>query len=281
MFDFLAVGTITKDLLGNGKTTIGGTVTYAAVTASNLGMRTGIIARADADFDLSPLLNLGIEILRLPAAETTTFTNLYRDGRRLQYISAVAGPIEPDDIPPAWRQARIVHLGPLAQDLPASVACVYRGALLGVTPQGYMRQWGADGLIKPVPWANPEDVLACADVLVYSIDDVAGDEHLIHRYGGLVETMVVTQNRHGATVYRRGQHPHHFPAFAANEVDPTGAGDVFCAAYLIRMAETGDPYASCRFANCVASFSVEGLGISTIPTRAQVEERLRQRSIVA
>jgi len=30
--DFLAVGTITKDLLGNGKTTIGGTVTYPAVT---------------------------------------------------------------------------------------------------------------------------------------------------------------------------------------------------------------------------------------------------------
>lgn len=278
MFDFLAVGTITKDLLGNGKTTIGGTVTYAAVTARNLGLRTGIVARADAEFDLSPLRNRGIEILRLPAQETTTFTNLYRDGRRMQYISAVAGAIEPDDIPDDWRQARIVHLGPLAQDLPAGVACVYKQPLLGVTPQGYMRAWGPDGLIRAVPWANPEDVLACCDVLVYSIDDVAGDEHLIHHYGTLVETMVVTQNRRGATVYRRGQHPHHFPAFAANEVDPTGAGDVFCAAYLIHMAETGDPYASCRFANCVASFSVEGVGISTIPTREQVDERLRQRA---
>lgn len=282
MFDFLAVGTITKDLLGNGKTTIGGTVTYAAVTAHNLGMRTGIVARADDTFDLSPLRDRGIEILRLPAAQTTTFTNLYNNGRRLQYISAVAGPIEPDDIPAEWREARVVHLGPLAQDLPASVACLYGDRLLGVTPQGYMRQWGADGLINAVPWADPEHVLRCSDVLVYSVDDVAGDERLIRYYGTLVDTMIVTQNRHGATVYRRGeQHPHHFPAFVTTEVDPTGAGDVFCAAYLVRLAETGDPYASCRFANCVASFSVEGVGISTIPTRAQVEQRLKQRSIVA
>ena len=55
---------------------------------------------------------------------------------------------------------------------------------------------------------------------------------------------------------------------------------MFCAAYLIHLHETGDPYASARFANCVASFSVEGLGISTIPTRAQVDERLKQRSTV-
>ena len=54
VLDFLAVGTITKDLLGNGKTTIGGTVTYAAATACALGQRTGIIARADDQFDLTP-----------------------------------------------------------------------------------------------------------------------------------------------------------------------------------------------------------------------------------
>ena len=280
VLDFLAVGTITKDLLGNGKTTIGGTVTYAAATACNLGQRTGIIARADAQFDLSLLEQQGIRILRLPAAETTTFTNIYRDGRRLQYISAVAGSITPEDIPPDWLDAHIVHLGPLAQDLPAGVACAFSKALLGVTPQGWMRQWGADGLIHAVPWAHPEGILECADVLVYSIDDVAGDERLIRRYGSLVKTMVVTQGNRGCTVYRQGEHPHHFPAFAAEEVDPTGAGDVFCAAYLIHLAETGDPYASARFANCVASFSVEGLGISRVPTHEEVDERLRERTTV-
>ena len=107
MFDFLAVGTVTKDLLSDGGTTIGGTVTYAAVTASNLGVRTGVIARADGGFDLSPLEQRGIEILRLPAEKTTTFTNIYHEGRRLQYISAVAGPITPGDIPKTSGQKRL------------------------------------------------------------------------------------------------------------------------------------------------------------------------------
>lgn len=278
MRDFLAVGTITKDLLSDGGTTMGGTVTYAAVTAASLGMRTGIIARADPGFDLSPLERRGIEILRLPATATTTFANIYRNGQRLQYISAVAGPIAVDDIPPQWRQARIVHLGPLAQDMPASVARAFPGALVGVTPQGWMRKWESDGLIRAVSWDRPEDVLSAVDVLVFSIDDVAGDMALVRRYGSLVPTMVVTQSQRGATVYHRGQHPRRFPAFNALEVDPTGAGDVFCAAYLIRLAETQDPYAAARFANCVAGFSIEGLGISAIPTRRQVDERLGMRA---
>jgi sugar/nucleoside kinase (ribokinase family) len=280
VLDFLAVGTITKDLLDDGKTTIGGTVAYAAATACSLGLHTGIITRADPHFDLSPLQKRGIEILRLPAKETTTFTNIYNGAHRLQYISAAAGPIAPDEIPDDWRASRIVHLGPLAQDLPAEVACVFHDSLVGVTPQGWMRQWGADGLIHPVAWANPEDVLACADALIFSTHDVAGDERLIHRYGGLVETMVVTQGMHGATVYRRGHNPRHFPAFVTNEVDPTGAGDVFCAAFLIHLAESGDPYVSCRYANCVASFSVEGPGVSSMPTREQVEYRLRHGTTI-
>jgi sugar/nucleoside kinase (ribokinase family) len=274
VFDFLAVGTITKDLLGNGETLIGGTVTYAAIAAQSLGQRTGIIARADPHFDLTPLQARGIEIHRLPARETTTFTNIYMDGDRLQYISAVAGAIAADDIPPPWRQARVVHLGPLAQDLPSSVVRAFPGSLIGVTPQGWMRAWDADGLIRQVPWEHPEDILACADVLVYSIDDVGGNERLIHHYGSLVKTMIVTQGARGCTVYQQGQRPHHLPGFSAVEVDPTGAGDVFCAAYLVRLAETGDPYASARFANCAASFSVEANGVAGIATREQVEERL-------
>ena len=138
-----------------------------------------------------------------------------------------------------------------------------------------MRRWGEDGLIHAVPWEGAEEVLSVADVLVFSEDDVGGDRDLIHRYGSMVKIMVVTQGRRGSTVYYQGQRPHHFPAFVAQEVDPTGAGDVFCAAYLVHLAETGDPFASARFANCVASFSIEALGINGIPTRQQVEQRLK------
>ena len=229
MFDFLAVGTMTKDLLDGGGTTMGGTVTYAAATACRLGLKTGIIARVDAGFDLSPLQKRGIDILRLPAPVTTTFSNIYLDGHRKQYISAVAGPIRPEDVPPQWRSSRIVHLGPLAQDLPPAMARAFPNALVGVTPQGWMRRWGDDGLICHVPWDHPEDVLSATDVLIFSLDDVGHDMSLVRLYATMVGVMVVTAGIHGCTVYVRGQPERHFDAFPAAEVDPTGAGDVFGA----------------------------------------------------
>ena len=70
------------------------------------------------------------------------------------------------------------------------------------------------------------------------------------------------------------------PAYQANEVDPTGAGDVFATAFFVRLHETGDAVQAARFANAAASFVVEGPGVSCIPSRAQVEWRLRYGRLV-
>jgi len=56
----------------------------------------------------------------------------------------------------------------------------------------------------------------------------------------------------------------------ASEVDPTGAGDIFATAFIIRMQETGNPVESARFANVTASYGVEHLGIDGIPSRETV-----------
>ena len=246
--DYLVIGHITKDIVTDGLFTIGGTVTYAATTACNLGQRTAIVTRADSSLNLSHLEERGICILRLSSSETTTFQNIYLDGTRLQYIRAVAPNITSNDVPPAWRRARIVHLGPLTQELPSSIVRCFPGALVGVTPQGWMRHWGADGLVHPTAWEGVDEVMATAHVLVYSIQDVAGDEGLIRHYGSLARIMVVTQGARGATVYCKGQRPRHFPAFVTVEVDPTGAGDVFCAAYLV--VDLGSPGILHSFPGC-------------------------------
>ena len=67
------------------------------------------------------------------------------------------------------------------------------------------------------------------------------------------------------------------PGFPRQEVDPTGAGDVFAAAFLMRYQETGDPSEAAVFACCAASCVVEGLGTSTLGDRAEIERRLEQR----
>jgi 1D-myo-inositol 3-kinase len=272
--DFLVIGHVTKDLQEMGYT-IGGTVTFASLTARDLGQRTAVVTRASLDLSLNPLYQ-GIELLRLPSPATSTFQNLYStNGTRTQFLRAVAGPIRAEDIPPAWREAKIVLLGPLTNELEGGIAKVFPHSLIGVTPQGWMRRWDGDGRVFPKPWEGAAEVLNYARVVVFSENDVQKDESAIQAYARLAKILVVTKGAKGATIYHQGE-VCHFPAFETIEIDPTGAGDVFAAAYLIELGRSGDPYAAAHFANCVASFNVEKPGIEGIPTLEQVEQRLAQ-----
>jgi 1D-myo-inositol 3-kinase len=225
--------------------------------------------------DLDPLYQ-GIEVLNLASPVTSTFQNLYStNGTRTQYLRAVADPIKAEDIPSAWREARVVLLGPLTNELEGGIAKVFSHSLIGVTPQGWMRRWDGDGRVFPKPWEGAAEVLNYARVVVFSENDVQKDESVIQAYARLAKILVVTKGAKGATIYHQGE-VRHFPAFETIEIDPTGAGDVFAAAYLIELGRSGDPYAAAHFANCVASFNVEKPGIEGIPTLEQVEQRLAQ-----
>jgi 1D-myo-inositol 3-kinase len=271
--DFLVIGHVTKDLQEDGYT-IGGTVTFASLTARNLGQRTAVVTRASPDLGLDPLYQ-GIEVLRLPSPVTTTFQNLYSDGARTQFIRAVAGQIKAEDIAPAWREAKIVLLGPLADELEGSIVKIFPRSLIGVTPQGWMRCWDGDGRVFPRRWEGMAEALTYARVVVFSENDVERDENVVRAYARMADILVVTHGPGGATVYHQGE-VRHFPAFETIEIDPTGAGDVFAAAYLIELERSGDPYAAAHYANCVASFNVEKPGTEGIPTLEQVEHRLAQ-----
>lgn len=140
---------------------------------------------------------------------------------------------------------------------------------------GLFRRWDERGQISFVPWDPPEAVLRRIDILVLSELDVPAPDELVREWGRLVPILVVTRAERGATVYQAGE-SRHYPARSAHQLDPTGAGDVFAAAFLVRFAETRDPCAAARFANTVASFSVEGPGVQGIPSRRRVEAYLRR-----
>nr|MBC7244894.1 ribokinase [Chloroflexota bacterium] len=271
--DFLAIGHVTKDLLPDGSYSIGGTASYAALTAQRLGLSVAVLTSAPPDLDLSNALrDMALHIV--PSQVATTFENIYEGQKRRQFVHGIASPLRAAHLPLDWRQAPIVLLCPLVRELGLDWLGVFRGAIVGVTPQGWMRQWDEHGQVRVRPWVEADSILPNVEVLVYSEEDVAGDEAAVRHYAELAKIAVVTRGWRGATVFYNGI-VRDFPAFQAKEVDPTGAGDVFAAAFLVRLKETGDPYQAAHFANCVASFSIEGLGTTTIPTRQQVEERLR------
>lgn len=270
--DYLVIGHITVDLTPAGPA-LGGSAVYSALTARALGLRAGIVTARGNEIPLNALE--GIPVVCGEAPASTTFENLYTPSGRVQYIRQVAPAINLDIVPEAWRRARIIHLAPVAQEVPVSLPSGFRPALLGLTPQGWMRAWDKTGLVYPCAWQEAERALREAGAVVFSVEDVGGDEERIEQYAHFGRLLAVTEGIAGARVFWHGD-SRRFRAPKVDEVDATGAGDVFAAAFFIRLLETRDPWEAARFANRVAAISVTRPGIQGIPTAREIQACLME-----
>jgi sugar/nucleoside kinase (ribokinase family) len=273
---YVLLGHLTLDRIG-GEVRCGGTVLYAGVTALRLGYRAGLITATSSDVELPPALD-GAEVIRLPSEQPTTYELVETErGRRLT-LCARAAELVPDRVPARFREAHIAHLAPVAGEMAPSIGELFSHALVGVTPQGWLRTTQ----LGPVS-ARPEQLgalpLTRFGALVLSEEDVGGDVELVQQAAAQVPVIALTRGGAGSTLYTDGQIVT-VPAFPAREVDPTGAGDVFAAAFFIRLHECGDALRAARFASCVAALSVEGEGVEAIPDRIRVEARLGDGSPV-
>ena len=60
------------------------------------------------------------------------------------------------------------------------------------------------------------------------------------------------------------------------EVDATGAGDVFATCFFVRLFQTRDPWEAGRFATILAAHTVTRVGLDGIPTAREIEECLME-----
>ncbi len=264
--DYLVIGHVTRDLKGS-SFALGGTAAYAACTAQALVCRVGVITSVGADLDLSAALS-GVLITRLLARTSTTFENIYTEAGRRQVIHDVASPLGRDIVPYDW-QARLVHIGPVARECDPALVSSFGGAFVGVTPQGWMRQWDDAGRVNRRRWEEMEQVLPHADAVVLSEEDVGGDRSVVTEYARQTRCLVLTQGAAGCTVYANGD-VRHFPAPSVDEVDSTGAGDVFATSLFYALQREHDAWTAARFANCVAARSVTRSGLCGIPLEEEV-----------
>jgi sugar/nucleoside kinase (ribokinase family) len=265
--DYLVIGHVTKDLL-NGSYKIGGTATYSALTAHRLGQTVGIVTSKGEDIDLGQFPS-DIHVSTCPSETSTTFENLYQGGHRRQHLWSQAGLLTDSHIPKEWFNSRIVHLGPVAQEVDQGLANHFPGALLGITPQGWMRRWDDKGSVHPSVWTPSDDLLQRADAVILSREDVGGNMEQVHDYAARTRLLVLTAGWQGSTVYHSGER-RSFPAPPTQEQDPTGAGDIFATVFLVALHKTSDPWLSAQFANCVASRSVKRQGLASIPTVQEI-----------
>src|SRR5689334_14019435 len=236
--DYLAVGHLTIDLTPSGPV-LGGSAAYAALTARAMGLRVGIVTAWGAEIPLSALE--GIQVVAAAAQHSSTFENIYNETGRVQYIRHVAPRIDFSLVPAAWRQARIVHLAPLAQEMDALLPADFHPGLLALTPQGWFRAWDADGRVNPCEWSRAEEALAGAGATVLSVEDVGRDEEQIEWMAQHSRLLAVTDGSNGARLFWHGDSRRFRPP-PVEEVDATGAGDVFAASFFIRLMDTHDPW---------------------------------------
>ena len=128
--------------------------------------------------------------------------------------------------------------------------------------------------MRKEPWRGGPFWAGC-DVVFVSEEDIEGARDQLDRWTADVPIVALTADRRGASVHCDGAW-RRIDAFPTNEVDPTGAGDVFAAAFLVRYRETNDIATTMRFACAAATSSIEAAGTSGIATREQIETRMAQ-----
>ncbi|MCS6834479.1 MAG: PfkB family carbohydrate kinase [Anaerolineae bacterium] len=229
MIDYLLLGHVTADLHPEGRT-LGGTVAYSAPIAHLLGRRVGILTSCAPDEPLvEPLRSLAKLVIQ-PSQSTTTFENRYTSIGRVQIVHRLAEPLSLDNLPAAWCEAPAVHLAPLVAEFDPRIASAFPRALVMLTPQGLLRQWDRTGRVMPRPWLD-EGALRLVRLVVLSKQDIQGHPYLEAQYAQIVEQLIVTDGAQGGVVYDRGR-PYPYAAYPVQEVDATGAGDVFATALL-------------------------------------------------
>lgn len=273
--EFLAIGQVVADQTESGYA-LGGAAAYAALTAAKLGLRAAVVTRSHQYLDIEAALP-GIAVHVTGAPATTTFSNQTTPEGRAQYWHGQGAVLGLDSIPAAWRKTPIVLLAPVAQEVDPAVAGLFPRSLVGASPQGWMRRRDRSGLVQPRRWRGAGILLPHLKVVVVSEADMPAGGFRATRLLSRTPLAVITQGAKGALLWsaKRWQR---LPAFPARELDATGAGDVFAAAFLCAFARTRDPWTAGRYASAAASLSVEGLGTTAIPTHSEVQARLASLS---
>ena len=237
------IGSATRDRIVHGEVSHhkwGGVAVYAGLTFSRLGISTGVVTNiADRDSALADLLSsVGISVQRGASDATTEFVNHVSGDERRQELLSCAASISETQL--GQIAADHVHLGPLhpldiEPDALRSLTDIER---ISLDIQGYTRK--VEGVeVRAGVSQHLYRALESAKIVKASREETEtvvnffGRElrALIEEHG--IEQWLTTDGANGGWLLCRSGSRHDFRGVAVSEIaDPTGAGDVFFAAYL-------------------------------------------------
>ena len=266
---------------GAPKSTSGGAVFFAAMTAAVLGKSTGLITKfeeKDKTF-LSPLTEKGVDVFAIPAEVTTqlklTHLSENMDLREI-YQEKSAGPITMEEMPEI--KARLIHLCPVTgEDFTFDLmkGLQERGYALSIDMQGSVRF--LDPVTRKIHFRDAprkKEMLEIAEKvkldaveaeLLTGTDDLEKAALILEEWGSR-ETMITRSD--GVLLRYAGKT--YMERFSNQRLlSRTGRGDTTFTAYICRRMDH-DALDSLKFATALASIKLENPG----PFNGTVEEVL-------
>ena len=230
------------------------------------------------------------QVAILPGQTTGVAFVAYFSGGSRKFIyhwrHAAAGQLSPEHVHSAYiKPARWLHLTGcnLAASASAKEAC-YRAMRL--LPQDAFVSFDAN--IRPELLTVDQirtlvqPAIKRANVIMPSLTEAAmltgleTDEQGCQQWANEGKIVVLKMGAKGCRIYS-GHEVIDAPGFAVKEIDPTGAGDCFCAGFTVALREGMPLEEAGRFANAVGALAVTKLGpMEGAPSRQEVMELLAQ-----
>jgi 1D-myo-inositol 3-kinase len=252
------VGLTALDRVDGGPPRVGGAAFYAAQALSALG-EPAIVATKFAPADealMTPLRHFGLHVEARPAASTITFAIDNREhGERIMHLESPPDPWTPEDAR-GWLAGTLakvgwLHAGALTRaDFPAdTLAVLARGRVVSLDGQALVRPARLGRLVPD----NDYDPATLRHLRILKLSaaeaEALGIEHTEAALRALgVPEVIVTLGPRGALVCATRTFEH-VSTRPLEGIDPTGAGDLWIAAYLFFRSRGHAPASAGRLAN--------------------------------
>lgn len=245
--------------------------------AQALGAEVTLITTLEAEFDTAVLA--GIDLRGTPG-ELPRYANTYdAQGNRTQLLLAKGSSLELlPQLTPDESFDLVLYTPAYHEFLKPPLR--FKGAIVGISLQGTLRSVTADNRVVPGP-----DAVAAAKrmaragwIAFFSEEDTADPEGLANQLAKQSAVAVLTRGYNGATLFELDGTTQSWPATPADPVEPTGAGDCFATAFMVRLAETESLASAMEFALAAGALAVERPGLDGIAARAEIEARMTREA---
>ncbi|MCC7459976.1 MAG: hypothetical protein IT286_01620 [Proteobacteria bacterium] len=246
--EYCMVGHVTIDKLES-KQQPGGSVLFGGYLASCLGFSCGVVTASDVHFPYAEYSDVEWSIQF--SAKTTTQQHRYVDGQRISKGIQKSDPILASSVGKALRNAKVVMLAPVEDEIHPDLISLFPTPWIGLTPQGWFREYDAEGNMR-FKKSSFDSLPKKIKLIVVSKDDMANDPDAWTWIKKSAEVAVCTMGKEGYILAYGAKEQQFAPVEVMKEVNPTGSGDIFATSLLLLLSKGFLPEKACELAGKAA-----------------------------